>query len=88
MAAGPTKLLPSAAASAVVSCARDLRKVMTEDDLSVNQAWNQMAMNTWQQQQSLALTMNLMVSLRKEHDLSPHPICWPDPRAYLTHLRS
>ena len=40
MAAGPYKLLPSAAASAVVSCARDLQNVMPEDNLSFNEAWN------------------------------------------------
>ena len=72
MAAGPNKLLPSAAASAVVSCAHGLRRMMPEDELSVNKAWNQMAIDTWQQQQSLPLTMDLVVSLLKAHDLSSH----------------
>ena len=88
MATGPNKLLPFAAASAVVSCARNLRRVLPEDDLSVNKAWNQMSMDTWQQEQSVALIMDLVVSLRKAHDLSPHPICWPAPKDYLAHLRS
>ena len=32
--------------------------------------------------------MDLVVGLRKAHDASPTPICWPDPPVYLAHLRS
>ena len=48
MAAGPNKFLPSAVASAVVSCAPGFRGALPEDDLSVSMAWNQMGTDTWQ----------------------------------------
>ena len=57
-------------------------------DLSVNPAWIQMTTAAWQHQQSLALTMGLVVSLRKANDASPTLLCSPEPHAYLGHLRN
>ena len=81
MAAEPNPRFPFEAATVAVSTARRLRREMPDEALSVNDAWIQIADGPWEAQQRRALTMALVVSLRKAHDASSTTAFWPEPQA-------